>query len=385
MPPNPHAFKILEDSFLLGNVVLFLLLGIGFVRLGNIRLTETALLLFLIVGFNLLENGKNNFHRFNFSAPDYGKNILRSCPPDTLLVQKKDIQLFSIWWLQSVQRNRPDIVSVAEGLSGSPWYWKMLARRYPGLRLFRLSSPGGLENFIRQNPGQRVALSVDSEIPPPEKLSITERGLVRSVGQENYFPFEEFYIWRQRPRDFFSQNLFTDYGRAYQNRGSRRLSQKKYSLARDDFIAAYAFDDDLAIALSWRAYAYLAENNFAAAWRNYQFCAKNYQRIIKLAYTYKAFPDVIDSFENELLGVYINLGVVAERLGRLEEARWAYQAGLAIRPSAQLYFNQAVLYWKENNFPLVEENLRRALELDPNYPQARFYYQLVRQKLQPVR
>jgi len=29
----------------------------------------------------------------------------------------------------------------------------------------------------------------------------------------------------------------------------------------------------------------------------------------------------------------------------------------------------------------VEENLRQALAIDPDYPQARFYYQLIRQKL----
>jgi len=380
MPPNPHSLKILQDSFLLPNVFLFVFLGVGLLRLSqNYRFFTVGLLIFLS-GINFYTGIKANFQRFNFSTFDYVKNIFHSCPRQAVLVQKKDVQLFSTWWFQVIQKNRPDIVSVAQGLSGSLWYQPMLKQRFPDIFLQRLTDPEAIENFIRSNSHRPVSFAVDTELELPRSDNFQWAGLLyRPIKEE--FLFEEFYFWRNNFSDFFSQNLFTDYGRAFHNRGSQRLSRKEYGPAQTDFLLAYYFDNTLAVALSFRAYCYLAKNDLISAEKAYQQCIRSYLRVIQLAQNYKAFPDVINSFRKDLAAAFSNLGVVQERLGKLTEARKTYQDGLNIFPTAQLYFNLAVLYWKENDFLRVEENLRQALAIDPDYPQARFYYQLIRQKL----
>lgn len=381
MPPNPYSFAILQDSFLLPDILLFLFLGMGIVFLGSYRFPLAVFLLLVLVVVNFYNGRQKNFYRFNFTAYDYARNIFCSCPPKTILVQKKDGQLFTTWWFQIAQKRRQDIVSIAQGLSGSGWYQQMIKQRYPDVKFSRLNDRYSIENLLNQNLHRPIALAVDTEVELPDLSGFKWQGLVWRKSLEFDFSFENFYIWRQKFSDFFSQNLFTDYGRSFHNRGVEYLFQKEHSLARRNFLLAYYFDETLAVSLSFRAYTYLKENDLLNAEKSYQQCIQSYLRVIQLAQKYKAFPDVINSFKKDLAGAYANLGVVKERLGRLKEAKEVYQAGIAISPSAQLYFNLASLYWKENDFVRAKECLFHTLQIDPDYPRAKFYYQMLLKKL----
>jgi hypothetical protein len=69
-----------------------------------------------------------------------------------------------LWYLQEIERQRPDVVVLASGLLSSSWYFQHLFRRHPSLRPVPLRGPGGqlgrLGRLLAANP-ERALLFED--------------------------------------------------------------------------------------------------------------------------------------------------------------------------------------------------------------------------------
>ncbi|MGQ9502841.1 MAG: tetratricopeptide repeat protein [Anaerolineae bacterium] len=88
------------------------------------------------------------------------------------------------------------------------------------------------------------------------------------------------------------------------------------------------------------------------------------------------------ALDAQYVDAYVNLGVALYQMGRLDEALQEYEAALGIAPDdAAIYHNKGVIYVQQalQNQPPDKQLLgkglaefHRALELDPNLPQAYF-------------
>jgi len=66
------------------------------------------------------------------------------------------------------------------------------------------------------------------------------------------------------------------------------------------------------------------------------------------------------------------VGAVAEKLGRVDEARQSYAAALNVFETAQAHYNLAVTYWGRD-WNQVITHMRRAVEINPQMSEARNY------------
>lgn len=87
-------------------------------------------------------------------AESFGKSVLAIAPADALVFAKGDEAVFTLWYFQYAQRNRPDLAVVATDLLGFKWYLQTLQSKYPDLNL-----PGPFpfaETLVIANPGRPI-------------------------------------------------------------------------------------------------------------------------------------------------------------------------------------------------------------------------------------
>ncbi|HOW90381.1 MAG TPA: hypothetical protein PL037_08860, partial [Elusimicrobiales bacterium] len=180
MPPNPHALAIVEPYYLLPDIAVAFWAAAGLASLASrfkAPSPAVAAAAAVLIVLAARENLPAACRRVDFAAEDWGRDAMSGVPPSSVLVSKKDVQLFTLWYLQTVRGERPDIRLVAQGLSGAAWYRRSTALRRPGLMLSDLNSGGAAawREFISPDPGG-VYASLDAEIP--EGLPTFPRGLV---------------------------------------------------------------------------------------------------------------------------------------------------------------------------------------------------------------
>jgi hypothetical protein len=88
------------------------------------------------------------------------EGALRSAPPDAIVIVSSDHWGFPLMYLQEVERQRPDVVVLARGLSGASWHWNRIFRQHPDLTRIELRGPGGqparIRRFRAANPDRPV-------------------------------------------------------------------------------------------------------------------------------------------------------------------------------------------------------------------------------------
>jgi hypothetical protein len=57
---------------------------------------------------------------------------------------RADDQLFALWYLQGVERVRPDVVIVDDRLLATPWFCSQLQRQHPDVQDCELGPSRGL-------------------------------------------------------------------------------------------------------------------------------------------------------------------------------------------------------------------------------------------------
>jgi hypothetical protein len=69
----------------------------------------------------------------DYQARSWGESVLREAPPGGVVHTSTDEHTFTLWYLQIVDGQRPDVAIVEDRLEAVPWYRQQLLRRYPQL------------------------------------------------------------------------------------------------------------------------------------------------------------------------------------------------------------------------------------------------------------
>lgn len=145
------------DSYvnLLPVVLVFTLwAGDGMAHLGRVAKggkAGAAVIVVLVV--NILFGVTQNLPPLNVSADtqarDFSTAILRSAPPNSVILALRDKELFALWYAHEGQGVRPDVTIIAEPLAFSAWYQRLMLRVMPpivvpstsGARAWRAANP----------------------------------------------------------------------------------------------------------------------------------------------------------------------------------------------------------------------------------------------------
>ncbi|MBN1823656.1 MAG: DUF2723 domain-containing protein [Endomicrobiales bacterium] len=396
MPPNPHALAILEAHFLLPNLFFAVWIGEGFLflwpRIARIHGWLPAAAVLCLVLLNLKLHCAELNKRDNFIAYDYSKNVLRSLPKGSVVVMKKDVQLFSVWNKQFVEKKRPDLLLVSQGLAGSPWYQKVFHKYREPLFLCRLDEPEDWARFAALNPSKRIFHSLDADYRHPDGYAQTGHGLVAETSKENdagtsgvllehVYPFRGKYDYPAY-REFFTPDLIEEYVKAFLNFGINEMNGGRSERALKNMEQALAFKPLFPIADNYIAFIHFNAGRHGRAEESYVKAARGYGEMVELAEKYNALESVASSMKRSLSDVYISLGVCREKASDDGGALGFYTKALESDPSqARAYFNRAVIYWKKNDWRKVVAELENALRINPNYAEAAYYLEQAKNRL----
>jgi tetratricopeptide (TPR) repeat protein len=332
----------------------------------------------------------------NYIAYDYAKNILRSLPENSILIMKKDVQLFALWNQQYARGQRPDAAIVSEGLASSPWYKAGFQMIHPDVALGPLRNAADWKIFIEQNPSRKIFFSPDAEYFHPDGYFEVPAGLLSGLERVknnglNHDLLNEIYPYRGKYnykayREFFSSDIIEDYARARIALARNYMDSGKNILARQEFEAALALQPLFPQVYNLIGYSYVAENNYASAAKYYKVGAEQYDQMLALAAQYNSLEDTINNIRKEAADVYIALGVCSEKNMNDEEALAYYNQALSMWPGqTRAYYNRSVIFWKRSDWQNVIRELEQALRIDPNYREAAYYLEMAKRKMaQPL-
>lgn len=140
-----------ETYFLPALIALTTLAGVGLDRLARFRGAAGALAV-AAVALVVLNFGAANLGRHTVGR-QYGEDLLRSVPPDAILLSFGDTSTHLLWYLQQVEGRRPDVVTVSTD-EIADWYVDTLARR-TDVDWPRAESSDWLGELVRRNLGRR--------------------------------------------------------------------------------------------------------------------------------------------------------------------------------------------------------------------------------------
>ncbi|HCC47324.1 MAG TPA: hypothetical protein DEQ38_04295 [Elusimicrobia bacterium] len=388
MPPNPHALAIVEPYYLLPDLAAAFWAAAGFYYLASLLPRAFPVLVLAAAAAALLvfqAGAYGSNRRWLFAAEDYAADVLRSVPPAAAVVAKKDVQLFSLWYLQAVKGRRPDVELVAQGLSGSPWYRASKRRYSPALSLFNLNGGGEAEwaAFASANPGG-VYATMDAEVPrgvPAVPHGVVNRISPAGAAAGRPWPLYSFPRLDRNYRDFFDRDLGTSYAQALLAGAARRSAAGALdSEALADLRLASLFDGNLPDAPLYEGFFYSSRNDWAPARACFRASAETYERLLQLSVKYYSLPALRDGLLTSSAYAWLNYGVASEKGGDKGAAEEAYVLAARRNPGlADAHYNLAILYWNRD-WGRVRAELAETLRLDPSHPQAAKYLQQLKSK-----
>ena len=389
MPPNPHALAIVEPYYLLPDLAAAFWAAAGFFCLaGRLPGALPGLVLAAAAACALVfySGAHGSARRWLFAAEDYASDVMRGAPPGAAVIAKKDVQLFSLWYLQAVRGLRPDLNLVAQGLSGSPWYGASKRRYSPGLALFNLNSGAEAEwrKFAAANSG-RVYATMDADLPRgvPSAPYGTLNLLYPGAGAQEGRPwlFYSFPRLDRAYRDFFDRDIGTSYAQAFVSGAVSRsagpgLDAESLSALR----LAALLDGDLPDAPLYEGLYYSSRGDWPAARDCFRASADTYERLLLLSLKYHSLPSLRESLASSGAYAWLNYGVALEKTGDRAAAGEAYAVSLKLNPLlAEAHYNLAILYWNRD-WKKVRAELSETLRLNPGHTQAAKYLAQLQRK-----
>jgi tetratricopeptide (TPR) repeat protein len=387
MPPNPHALAIVEPYYLLPDLAVAFWCAAGFAALAAgfpAYFPGLVIASALSAGFVFYSGAHGACRRWLFAAEDYASDVMRSAPPGSSVLAKKDVQLFSLWYLQAVKGLRPDVNVVAQGLSGAPWYAALTARYRPGLALFNLNSGGEDEwkGFAAANRAPFLA-TMDAELPA--KCPTVPRGALNLL-----YPPAGAPVWDPWPvysfsrlgldyRDFFDRDLGTSYAQAlvsaavYKN-ANGGLDENAVRELR----LASLLDGDIPDAPLYEGFYFSGRGDWGSARNSFRASAEVYDRLLSLCGEYRSLPALRDGLAASSAYAWLNYGVALEKTGDRAGAESAYGVAIARNPRlADAHYNLAILYWNRD-WNRVRAELEETLRLNPAHAAAARYLSQMR-------
>ena len=125
---------------------------------GSAFTTVLFSIILILAGPGLLFSGNLNDHDRSerFLARDLAASQLRSCPPNSILVTYGDNDTYPLWYVQQIEKVRPDIRIVNLGLLHAFWYQRYLRQEYASCQEVRMTLPSA---FYRNNATEFVRVS----------------------------------------------------------------------------------------------------------------------------------------------------------------------------------------------------------------------------------
>ena len=388
MPPNPHALAIVEPNYLLPDlaVVLWTAAGLAWAagRLTAAPRTAVALSAAVCLALAAWQNFPYSNRRTLFAAEDWAADAMRSAPPSSALVAKKDVQIFTLWYLRTVRGLRPDLEPVAQGLSGARWYQDSKRLWRPELKLFNLNTGGApeWENFSAANPGGAYS-TMDAELP--KGVTASPRGLLQALyPKDKPADMWHFYNFRWlggKYNDFFAKDLGTSYGQSIVARAAWLSNSGGLSAEEAGRLElARVMDPDLPDAPLYLGFYYSRLNDWKQAGEYFRRSAGVYERLLALTAECYSLPSLIESLAGSAAYAWLNYGVALEKTGDPGGAENAYLKALAADPSmADAHYNMAILYWTRDPNRVYKE-LQDTLRLNPAHQQAAYYLSRMRKQ-----
>ncbi|MHB0996522.1 MAG: protein O-mannosyl-transferase family [Elusimicrobiales bacterium] len=386
MPPNPHALAIVEPYYLLPDLAAAFWAAAGLAwAFSSLPRARPALALAALSAAGLVfhAGARGSFRRTLFAAEDYASDVLRGAPAGAAVVAKKDVQLFSLWYLQTVRGLRPDVHVVAQGLSGSPWYNASRLRYSPSLAMRNLNSGEEKQwrEFAAANPGG-VYSTMDAVLPPD--VPAEPAGLLNRLypppgwRAPDLWPFYSLPRLDPAYRDFFDKDLGTSYSQALVAAAAKRSAAGPLGEADLRALRLASFlDPDAPDAPLYEGFFHSSRNDWASALKAFGASGETYDRLLALSVKYYSLPDLKTSLARSSAYAWLNYGVAAEKTGDRPAAEAAYRLALERNPAlADAHYNMAILYWNRD-WGRVREELQETLRLNPAHPAAaRFLSQI---------
>ncbi len=384
MPPNPHAAAIIDPHYLLSDTVLLFWFAGGLSAFG-LAGWRPALAVLAVLAWPLARGVPARLdRRAHFHSLDFAANVFRAAPPGSVVVAKKDIQLYALWHYQTVAGRRPDLRVVAQGLAGSPWYQADWRRRDPRLLVSSLAAPEAWRALGAN--GSPVLATQDAEVPEALAVTASPRGILQGVaGASEGREAQGSLLVRRGTRrseeapDFFTRDLLEGYAAAAYREAVRLQKEGKpgdaESALQQGWAASWLFPD---IPL-FLGYIQASGGRMAEAAASYTLADDLFAQKLALAVRYRALPDILSAIRRQAAEAATHHGVAVERLGEPAGAEAQYRRALALHPLAQTRFNLAVLAWGKD-WPAAEEHLVEAVRLEPGNAQAVKYLAALRSR-----
>jgi hypothetical protein len=150
MPPYSDTLKAILERFLIPGFFIFSIgIGYGFYVLyeslpvflkrllifKNTKVNRVILLaLFMALPLHLLTRNYPllNLHDFRLCEV-YGRDLMKSFEKDAIVLMHGDTSLFTLWYLQQVERKRPDLKIINANIAD--WYREQFRQRFPELTM----------------------------------------------------------------------------------------------------------------------------------------------------------------------------------------------------------------------------------------------------------
>lgn len=380
MPPNPHALAIVEPYYLFPDLAVAFWTAAGLLYLSSFSRAAacgTVLAAAAAAGLVFQNGAHGSFRRDLFAAEDYACDVMLSAPEGASIAVKKDVQLFSLWYMQAVKGMRPDLKIIAQGLSGSPWYRASSRRRNPDLALFNLNSPDAAEwaAFSAANPGGFYA-TPDAEVP--RSVPSRPAGLLKELypGKSAPGPASPLYYSPGRLgldyRDFFDRDLGTSYALAF-TAGAAGQAGVPGASWMAGLRLARLLDPDMPEVPLYEGFYYSSRGEWNKAAAGFRESADIYERLLGLAEQYRSLPAVREGLLASGAYAWLNYGVALEKTGDRDGSERAYLAAQARNPGlAEAHYNLAILYWNRD-WARVKSELAETVRLNPAHAQAAKY------------
>lgn len=309
-------------------------------------------------------------HRVSTLVLDYGRAMLRSLPPQSILfMDGGDDAFYSLAMLRYVDRKREDVTLHDRG---------GLVFRNPYGKDFR-SLPKEAKAKRRADV-ERSFLGVrpiyystmDTEALPG--ASLQQRGFLYEAGGSP----DEKLDWSL----MVLRSLYPEYPHDYRTRALAAFfpyMQGKLALQRDDYGKTIEFFKRAQIMghdVDW------LKTNLGTDYAKLGYNSLMRDRLALAEWVYRQWID----FDPDSMQAHSNLGVVLERMGKLTEAKLQYHiAAERFSQAADPVFNLAVLAWKDGNWNEVVEDLEEVLRRNPNHLQARAHLEDAKKRLRESR
>jgi len=308
LPPNTHAVAIMEAAYLAPDVFFLLAVAAGFWQcrqwMGRWVTLGMAVLLAAISAIPTYAQVNKRSH---FLVPDLIRHVRLATPPHALIVSRKDVPLFSLYYGYWVSHALPFRIPIAQGLVNSPWYhrmmreqiadlsfsplvtgsdWALMAARHPNRTLFGLNDMDWPSSGVGQFQGVGIANQwMREEASALERQVLTQKSnrLLRDI-----------YVYRGNYRygdyrDFFSNEMVEYYAKAWMHLQTEEALLRSWSLKPDWPYPPLQL-----------GYLFFKKGDFARAERYYQESVRALEAYIQLGSQWRASPEMKKNLESDL-------------------------------------------------------------------------------------